>query len=148
MFDPNKKHRLSGVIALLGMAYLTLSMRKPSWWFEDKDYPELITRLVDYSGVMGIYSDLAYRGVETAIASGIHDPDTSWLKGRYNATGWDIAFGFAGATPSMYREWILGANDLLNDRTEEGLKRVSYNFPLLGLLGLDDDLRAMGGSRY
>ena len=148
MFDPNKKHRLSGVIALLGMAYLTLSMRKPSWWFEEKDYPELITRLVDYSGVMGIYSDLAYRGVETAIASGIHDPDTSWLKGRYNATGWDIAFGFAGATPSMYREWILGANDLLNDRTEDGLKRVSYNFPLLGLLGLDDDLRAMGGSRY
>lgn len=148
MFDPNKKHRLSGVIALLGMAYITLAMRKPSWWFEDKDYPELTTRLLDYSGVMGIYSDLAYKGVEAAIASGLHNPDTSWLKGRYNASGWDIAFGVAGATPSMYREWILGANELLNDKTEEGLKRVSYNFPYLGLLGLDDDLRALGGSRY
>ncbi len=148
MFDPNKKYRLSGVIALLGMAYVTLAMRKPSWWFEDKDYPELMTRLVDYSGITGIYSDLAYKGVEAAIASGYHDPDTSWLKGRYKATGWDLAFGFAGATPSMYREWILAAHEMMTDKTPEGLKRLSYNFPVLGLMGLDDDLRALGRATY
>jgi len=148
MFDPNKKHRLSGAIALLSMAYITMSMRKPKWWFDDKDYPELITRMVDYSGITGIYSDLAYKGVEAAVASGIHDPDTSWLKGRYKATGWDLAFGFAGATPSMYREWILGAEELINDKTSEGLKRFSYNTPYLGILGLDDDLRALGRATY
>ena len=27
---------------------------------------------------------------------------------------------------------------------EEGLKKISYNFPALSLLGLDDDLRALG----
>ena len=148
MFDPQKKYRLQGMMALMGMAYMTLAMRKPSWWFEEKDYPELITRLVDYSGIMGIYSDLAYKGVETAVAMGMHDPDTSWLKGRYKASGWDMAFGFAGATPSMYREWILAAHEILTDQTQEGVKRVSYNFPYLGLLGLDDDLRALGRSTY
>ena len=129
MFDPNKKYRLSGAIALLSMAYITLAMRKPSWWFENKDYPELMMRLVDYSGITGIYSDLAYKGIEAAIASGYHDPDTSWLKGRYNGTGWDSAFGFLGATPSMYREWVLAAYELMNDKSDERLKRLSYNFP-------------------
>ena len=148
MFDPNKKYRLSGAIALLSMAYITLAMRKPSWWFENKDYPELMMRLVDYSGITGIYSDLAYKGIEAAIASGYHDPDTSWLKGRYNGTGWDSAFGFLGATPSMYREWVLAAYELMNDKSDEGLKRLSYNFPYLGLLGLDDDLRALGRATY
>ena len=59
-----------------------------------------------------------------------------------------MAFGFAGATPSMYREWILTANDLMTDKTSEGLKRLSYNFPYLGILGLDDDLRALGRATY
>jgi hypothetical protein len=38
----------------------------------------------------------------------------------------------------------MGANDLLNDRTDEGLKKISYNAPVLSLIGLDDDLRALG----
>ena len=69
------------------------------------------------------------------------------MKGRYNATGWDSAFGLLGATPNMYREWVIGASELINDNTEEGLKTISYNFPLLGLMGLDDDLRALGSGR-
>ena len=147
MFDPNKKHRLSGAIALMGMSYLVLSTRKPDWWFEDKDYSELFMQVVDRSGILGLYSEIAYRGIEASAAFGLHNPDNSWLKGRYNATGWDAAFGMLGATPNMYREWINGAYDLVNDRTEEGLKTISYNAPLLGLLGLDDDLRSIAGGR-
>ena len=144
MMDPAKQHRLSGMVSLLGMSYITLSLKKPDWWFENKDYPELLMRVVDHSGVTGLYSDIFYHGLNVAVASGLHDPDTSWLKGRYKAEGWDTAFGFAGASPNMIREWVEGTNDLLNDRTEEGLKKISYNFPALSLLGLDDDLRALG----
>lgn len=144
LIDPAKQHRLSGMMALLGMSYVTLSLKKPDWWFENKDYPELLMRVVDHSGVTGLYSDLFYHALNVATASGLHDPDQSWLKGRYKATGWDTAFGFAGASPNMVREWVMGANDLANDRTEEGLKKISYNVPVLSLIGLDDDLRALG----
>lgn len=48
----------------------------------------------------------------------------------------------------MYREWVLAAYELMNDKSDEGLKRLSYNFPYLGLLGLDDDLRALGRATY
>ena len=147
MFDPNKKHRLAGAIALMGMSYLVLSTRKPDWWFKDKDYSELFMQVADRSGILGLYSEIAYRGIEASAAFGMHNPDNTWLKGRYNATGWDSAFGMLGATPNMYREWVVGANDLLNDRTEEGLKTLSYNAPILGLLGLDDDLRSIAGGR-
>ena len=145
MFDPNKKHRLAGAIALLGMSYVILATRKPDWWFKDKDYDELFMQVVDRSGILGLYSELAYRGIEASAAFGLHNPDNTWLKGRYNATGWDSAFGMLGATPNMYREWVSGAYDIVNDRTEEGIKTISYNAPLLGLLGLDDDLRAISG---
>ena len=145
MFDPNKKHRLAGAIALLGMSYIILATRKPDWWFKDKDYDELFMQVVDRSGILGLYSEIAYRGIEASAAFGLHNPDNTWLKGRYNATGWDSAFGMLGATPNMYREWVSGAYDIINDRTEEGIKTISYNAPLLGLLGLDDDLRAISG---
>ncbi len=36
----------------------------------------------------------------------------------------------------------------MTDKTPEGLKRLSYNFPVLGLMGLDDDLRALGRATY
>ena len=44
----------------------------------------------------------------------------------------------------MLREWVVGANDLVNDRTDEGLKTLSYNLPILQLLSLDDDFRGLG----
>lgn len=144
LIDPAKQHRLSGMMALLGMSYVTLSLKKPDWWFENKDYPELLMRVVDHSGITGLYADLFYHALNVASTSGIHDPDNSWLKGRYKAEGWDTAFGFAGASPNMIREWVMGTNDLLNNRTDEGLKKISYNVPVLSLIGLDDDLRALG----
>ena len=46
----------------------------------------------------------------------------------------------------MIREWIIAANDILNDRTEEGVKNLSYNLPVISLLGLDDDMRNLSKS--
>ncbi len=147
LIDPAKQNRLAGAISLMAMSYVTLSLKKPDWWFENKDYPELLMRVVDHSGVTALYGDLFYHALNVAVASGIHDPDDSWLKGRYKADGWDTAFGFAGASPSMIREWVVGANDLLNDRTEEGMKTLSYNLPILQLLSLDDDFRSLANEK-
>ena len=46
----------------------------------------------------------------------------------------------------MLREWVLSANDMLNDRSEEGMKNLSYNLPIISLIGLDDDMRALSRS--
>ena len=146
LVDPAKQNRVAGMLSLLGMSYIIYKLKKPDWWFENKDTPELLMRVVDHSGIVALYGDLFYHGVNVAVGSGLHDPDSSWLKGRYKADGWDAALGVAGATPNMLREWGMSANDLLNDRSEEGIKRLSYNFPIISLLGIDDDMRAFSRS--
>ena len=45
--------------------------------------PELMMRSFEMSGITGIYSDLAYQALHSAIATGLHNPDDSWLKGKY-----------------------------------------------------------------
>lgn len=146
MLDPSRQHRMAGLSALMAMSYITLLIKKPDWWFENKDMPELMMRSFEMSGITGIYSDLAYQALHSAIATGLHNPDDSWLKGKYKPTVGDQFADFAGATPGMMREWVLGAHELLTDQSAEGLKRFSYNLPIIGLTPFAEDMRELSRS--
>ncbi len=146
MLDPARQHRMAGISALMAMSYITLLIKKPDWWFENRDLPELMMRSFEMSGITGIYSDIGYMALHSAIATGLHNPDDSWLKGKYKPTVGDQFADFAGATPGMMREWVLGAHELLTDQTPEGLKRLSYNLPLIGLTPFAEDMRELGRS--
>lgn len=141
--DPARQHRLSGVIALFGMSYLTLKLKKDDWWFEDKGIAEIMMRTLDQSGITGLYSDIAYHALHTAIATGVHNPDQSWLKGKYKPTVGEDSFDKLGAVPAMLSEWVMGANEMLTGNTAEGFRDTTYHVPVLGLFGLSDDIRAM-----
>ena len=140
--DPARQHRLAGVMSLLGMSYLTLKLKKDDWWFENKSTAEILMRTVDQSGITGLYSDLAYHALHTAIATGMHNPDNSWLKGKYTPTMGDDAVDKFGAVPSMLSEWVKGAYEMTTGNTMEGLRDLTYHVPLLGLSGLSDDVRS------
>ena len=140
--DPARQHRLAGVIALMGMSYLTLKLKKDDWWFENKGIPEILMRTVDQSGITGLYSDIAYHALHTAIAGGLHNPDNSWLKGKYKPSGTDDAFDKMGAVPSMLSEWVKGAHEITTGNSMEGLRDLTYHVPLLGLSGMADDVRS------
>jgi len=146
MLDPARQHRMAGMSALLAMSYITLLIKKPDWWFKNRDAPELMMRSFEMSGITGVYSDIAYMALHSAIATGLHNPDDSWLKGKYKPTVGDQFADFAGATPGMMREWVLGAHELLTDQTPEGLKRLSYNLPIIGLTPFAEDMRELGRS--
>lgn len=148
MFDPNVQHRLTGMIALFGMSYLVLKLKKPDWWFENKSMPDLIARVVDQSGITGIYSDLAYHAIHSAISQGYYNNNTAWIKGKFEPTVYDDLFDKLGATPSMIREWTLGAYELTAGSTDEGMKRIMRNIPILGLYGMNRDLEYMFRTRY
>ena len=140
--DPARQHRLSGVVALLGMSYLALKLKKDDWWFENKDFSEILLRTVDQSGIGGLYTDIAYHAIHTAIAGGMHNPDNSWLKGKYKPTMQDDLFDKMGAVPSMLSEWVRGAYEMTTGNTMEGLRDLTYHVPILGLSGLADDVRS------
>ena len=99
-------------------------------------------RTVDQSGITGLYSDIAYHALHTAIAGGLHNPDNSWLKGKYKPSGTDDAFDKMGAVPSMLSEWVKGAHEITTGNSMEGLRDLTYHVPLLGLSGMADDVRS------
>ena len=144
MFDPSRRYRVQGAIALFTMAYLSLSIKKPDWWFETKSSGELAARIADQSGIFGIYSDLAYMGLHAAIANDV--PGLKNLPGKYTPTGYDSLFDPLGAGPGMAREWVLAVDEMLSGDVDKGKSRFFYNtpsLPLLALLGLNEDSKEL-----
>lgn len=146
VFDPSRQHRLAGVVSLFGLSYLSLQIKKPDWWFESKGNTELMMRIADHSGVFGIYSDLFYMSLHGAIGMGAIDRDNKYLKGKYDPTMGDALFESAGAGPGMVRDWVLATQDILNGDSEEGRQKLYYaspSFPLLKIMGLDQDVKEL-----
>ena len=143
MADPQRMHRIQGAIALFGMAYLSQKFRRPDWWFESKDNVDIFARTFDYSGIMGVYSDIAYMGLHMAIGVGAIDPEYSIIQGKYRPTGTDAFLEPFGATPGMVGEWVGAVNDVLEGNESEAAKKFVYNVPLGwgALFGLDQDVR-------
>jgi hypothetical protein len=131
--DPNRRYRLQGVMALLGLSYLSLQLKKDDWWFEKKDSPEIMMRVVDHSGILALYADLGYMGLHMAVGAGMVDPETSIVKPKYTPDGIDAITEPFGAPVGQATEYVRGAIDFINGRTSEGADRYYYNAPFIGL---------------
>tara|TARA_R110002012_G_scaffold7922_5_gene36496 strand:+ start:1691 stop:5002 length:3312 start_codon:yes stop_codon:yes gene_type:complete len=147
MFDPARKNRVVGALALLFLGYTTLNIRnrnKP--WFFEKETTDLFARTVDFSGVLGVYSDIFYMSLHAGIGSGLLDQSDA-LMGKYKPDGIDASLEFAGAVPGQVADWVRAGNDYLNGRESEGAKRLSRSMPWLSLYGLNEDFRDIAGGR-
>jgi hypothetical protein len=144
MLDPARQHRLQGAVALLGLSYISLSLKKPDWWFESKTAGELTARIADHSGIFGVYADLFYLANHAAIEHGLNDESYDLLKGRYRVREGDSLWDAAGAGPGMVREWYMATDDMLNGYTKDAKSKFYYNtpsLPLLKLVNLNEDMR-------
>ena len=144
MFDPARQHRLAGAMSLFALSYLSLSIKKPDWWFESKSNSELAARIADHSGIFGVYADLFYIANHAAIENGINEQNWDILKGRYKVKDGDSLWDASGAGPGMVREWYKATENMLNGQTNDAKKGLYYNtpsLPLLGLMGLNEDMR-------
>jgi hypothetical protein len=148
MFDNNRRHRLAGALSLFALSYASLQFKKEDWWFESRSNDELVARVLDHSGLLGIYSDLYYMGLAGATGMGFLDQDTDYgfLKGKYKATAGDALFEPLGAGPGLVREWVLATQELMDGYTDDGKERLYYNapsLPFLSLTGLNEDVKEL-----
>jgi hypothetical protein len=144
--DPNRRYRLQGIAALIGLSYLSLSMKKPDYWFEKRDSPEIIARIIDHSGVLGIYSDLAYTGLGIAANLGADTP----IPPRYISKDKDERLLDAfiepfGAPAGLAVEYGRALRDFTNGDVSDGAERMKYALPFIGLYPLRDDMREFIG---
>ena len=133
-FDPARQYRMQGLAALIGMSYVSLQIKKPDWWFESKTKEELTAKIIDHSGVLGIYADLYYHALHGSIAGGLVSEDNSILNPRYDIKGFgDVGFDIAGAAPGQIRELISAGIDYSEGYPRDALRKLKYNTPMAQL---------------
>lgn len=151
--DPMRKHRMQGVVSLLGLSYLSLEVKDRYWWNSEDETPDMIARLIDHSGITGIYSDIGYMGL--SLAAGFSDsPEDFFIEPRYVSPNredrvWDALTEPFGAPVGLGLSYYRAANDYLNGRYTDANKELFYNAPFLGLPFIRDDMRDLmiGGRR-
>ena len=145
--DPNRRYRLQGIAALIGLSYLSLSIKKPDYWFEKRGNPEIIARIIDHSGVLGIYSDLAYTGLNIAGNLGVDTPiPPKYVSPNKEERMMDAFIEPFGAPAGLAVEYGRALRDFTNGDVSDGADRMKYALPFIGLPMIRDDMREFVGS--
>jgi hypothetical protein len=157
--DPNRKFRLQGALAILGLAYLSLEIReklKGNKSFLGKPYRTTLdetARIIDFSGLLGIYSELGYMGLSMAANFGA-DPEFLPLSPKYLNPDEDqrMADGLTepfGAPTGLALSYYRAMSAYLGGDIEEGNEELFYSMPFVGHPLVRGDVKdMMVGERY
>lgn len=145
--DPNRQNKLQGAIALLGLSYLSLELKDKSWW-RNADSVETMARVVDHSGLLGIYTDLGYMGLSMAVNSGLMNPESSPIPPKYIDPSVENRFGdFVtepfGAPVGLAQDIYRVARDYMNGNNATASKDLFYVLPYVGLPYISGTARDM-----
>jgi hypothetical protein len=141
--DPNQQHRLTSVVSLIALSYLALELKKPAWWFKDKDEINLGLRIIDHSGVTGLYSDLGYMGLHMAAGTGLYDMEKGLIKGKYTPDSFDSVLEPFGAPIGLTADYGRSAYEFMNGDYSEGTDRLVNSLPFIGLPYIFGDTKSM-----
>jgi len=147
--DPNRQYRLQGIVALLALSYLSLASKKPDYWFEKRTSPDVIARVIDHSGIFGIYSDLAYTALAMAGNAGIVSED-AFIPPKYINPNEDEALFDAfieplGAPAGLTTDYVRAVDDYFSGRESDAAEKLKYSLPFIGLKPFGDDMRDLVG---
>ena len=168
VMDPNRKYRLQGAVALIGLSYVSFQIKDRYWWNKMKkdvgedwtNSPDVIARLIDHSGLVGIYGDLGYMGLSMAAHLSGSDGKNWPISPKYvspdtNKLGVSDRFldGITepfGAPVGLGIDTARAVSDFLNGNYEDGRKELAGAFPFLGLPLIGQDMKEImvGSGRY
>lgn len=136
------KNRMLGITASMGLAYMSLSIRTPSFAWEEMGWRDRFARSFDMSGVMALYSDILYTSLHTSLALGGPNITNGLISPKFpqEPNAIDALTGLAGAGPSWAADTISGMYQFANGEYGEGGKQVVRNLPFARMWFLKDDI--------
>lgn len=158
MLDPARQNRIQGATALIALSYLSFEIKSSlgmaSWWDRESESPDIIARVIDHSGLVGIYGDIGYMGL--AVAGNLaKNPEDFFIEPKFVSPDKDERLLDALATPfgapvdlgiGFYR----AADDFINGRVSDGANEIRRGLPFVGLPFIRDDVKELTNtiSRY
>jgi hypothetical protein len=136
------KNRAIGIATMMGLAYMSLSLRTPDYIWKDMTWQDRFARSFDMSGVMALYSDLFYTSMHTSLALGGPNITGGILSPKFKQqeSVADAITGLAGAGPSWAYDTASGIALFASGEYGEGAKQVVRNLPGARLWFLRDDV--------
>lgn len=117
-------------IMFMGLGYLQYQIRTPDWKEEQHTFADKISRSLDYSGMLSLYSDIFYQGLHFAGEMGAEPTLFDEINPKFDTT--DPAFGKAsaiiglfGAVPSMFEEMADMTREVYHGNYEHGVAWLS-----------------------
>ena len=156
VLDPARKYRLQGATALIGLSVLSFQIKDRYWWRKLKSdagedwtrSPDLMARIIDHSGLLGIYSDLGYTGLGM-VANYAGTDGKQWpISPKYISRDKQDRFmdGITepfGAPVGLGLNVIRGVNDFMDGNVTEGSREIVNSLPFLGLPLLFSDMKEL-----
>lgn len=145
--DPARKYRLQGMVSLLALSYLSFEIKDPWWWNNEPDNQDVLARLIDHSGMLGIYGDLGYMALGM-IGNMADNPDEFFIKPKFVSPNEedrlvDALVSPFGAPVDIGVGVARAAKDFINGDTGEGVEELRRNAPFLGLPIIRDDVKEL-----
>jgi len=149
--DPYRKYRVQGATALIGLSYVSFEIKNmlgsAKWWEREDESLDVMARLIDHSGVLGIYSDLGYMGLN--IAGNLADnPSDFIIEPKYVSRDKDERMADAiteplGAPVGLALGYARAFKDYMNGDMGDAFSEIIYNTPILSIPMIRQDINDM-----
>ena len=148
------KNRTAAVTTAIGLGWLSLQIKSEfntkggeTMW-DNMAWEDQLARSIDASGILAMYSDLLYTGMNTSMALGGPDISMGLLQPKFpqekNIT--DAITSIGGAGPSIGVDLGRGVIDMVQGNYGEGSKQIIKNLPYMRLWFLKDMVNELGNT--
>ena len=135
------RNRLSHMAVAMGLGYMIVNTRTPSFAWNEMDIEDKIMRSFDFSGLAAVYSDMAYRAIAMASEMGFENnfPIQPKFQAPPDQIGALISLG--GAPADWSYEVITSIGQMLSGDVQDGAKGLIRMTPLIETLATGDIIK-------
>jgi hypothetical protein len=140
------KSRVMAPLIGVGLAYWSLSLRKPDYIWDEMSMQDKMLQSFEYSGVAAIYMDLFYESLHTILAVRGENITGGFISPKYQDTATDSLVGLFGAGPSHTFDMGKAIMEMLNGDFGHGASDLMKILPFLSLPYVKSHVRDLGAA--
>ena len=140
------KSRVMAPLIGVGLAYWSLSLRKPDYIWDEMSMQDKMLQSFEYSGVAAIYMDLFYESLHTILAVRGENFTGGFISPKYQDTAHESLIGLLGAGPSHTFDMGKSIMEMLNGDFGKGASDLMKILPFLSLPYVKSHVRDLGAA--